>query len=160
MSHDSRCYVWQHGVQFRGIDGCPGESYSRRASWWVLYLSRSGFKGSSVGASRLVAIRTPTWGLSWQKAGGCTAAGVAMSHHPELPQCRGWRCSAWDGAVAPGMVPQWWAWMHRAGGDKRNALPWSDVTVPSWASTGQAAVPFLTVPQSSFEGCDVVAVRE
>jgi hypothetical protein len=63
MPHNSKRYIWRHGAQCRGIDGCPGESCSRRASWRVLYLSRSRFEGSSVGASRLVAICTLTRGL-------------------------------------------------------------------------------------------------
>jgi hypothetical protein len=39
-------------------------------------------------------------------------------------------------------------------------LRWSDVTAPSWAGTGQMVVPLSRVPPSSFEECDVEAVRE
>jgi hypothetical protein len=60
MLHISKRYIWQPGAQHRGVDGCPGESCSRRASWRVLYLSRSGFEGSSMGASCFIVVRTLT----------------------------------------------------------------------------------------------------
>jgi hypothetical protein len=39
-------------------------------------------------------------------------------------------------------------------------LHWSAVTAPSWTGAGQMAVLLSRVPPSSFEGCDVEAVRE
>jgi hypothetical protein len=39
-------------------------------------------------------------------------------------------------------------------------LRWSDVTAPSWAGARQMVIPLSRVPPSSFEGCDVEAVRE
>jgi hypothetical protein len=106
MQRNSNCYIWRHGAQRRRIDGCPGESCSRRASWRVLYPSRSCFEGSSVGASCLVAVHTLTRGLGRRNIGGCTAAGVAVSRRLGLPQCRGWRCSAWNGGTVAGMAAQ------------------------------------------------------
>jgi hypothetical protein len=65
-----------------------------------------------------------------------------------------------DGAAVPGMVAQRRGWPYRAGGDGRDALHWSGVTVPSCAGEGLTSVPLSRVPPSSFEGCDVEAVRE
>jgi hypothetical protein len=39
-------------------------------------------------------------------------------------------------------------------------LHWSAVTAPSWTGAGQMAVLLSRVPPSSFEGCDMEAVRE
>jgi hypothetical protein len=39
-------------------------------------------------------------------------------------------------------------------------LHWSDITAPSCAGAGLTSVPLTRVPPSSFEGCDVEAVRE
>jgi hypothetical protein len=64
VPHSSKRYIWRHGAQCRGVDGRPDESCSLRASWRVLYLYRSGFEGSSMGASRSVAFRTLTRELS------------------------------------------------------------------------------------------------
>jgi hypothetical protein len=44
---------------------------------------------AGVGASRLVIIRTPARGLGSRRAGGCTAAGMVVSHRSGLPQYRG-----------------------------------------------------------------------
>jgi hypothetical protein len=74
------------------------------ASQRVLCLSRSGFEGSSVGASCLVAVRTLARGSCLRRAGSRTVAGVAMSHRPVVPQCQGWRCSARDGGTAAGVT--------------------------------------------------------
>jgi hypothetical protein len=49
MPRDSKCCVRQYGVQCRGIDNFPSESFLCQASWRVLCLSRGGFKGCSVG---------------------------------------------------------------------------------------------------------------
>jgi hypothetical protein len=78
-----------------------------------------------------------------------------------------WQClvvtgshSAGDGVAVPRKVAQWRGWPHRAESDGGDALRWSDVTAPSWAGAGQMVVPLSSVPSSSFEGCDVEAVRE
>jgi hypothetical protein len=55
-------YVQQDGVQCHGVDGCPSESRSRRASWRVQFPPKSGFEGGYVGTFRLVAVRTLTRG--------------------------------------------------------------------------------------------------
>jgi hypothetical protein len=47
MSRGSKCYMWQHGAQCRGIDSCLGKSYLWRASWWILCPSRGDFEGIS-----------------------------------------------------------------------------------------------------------------
>jgi hypothetical protein len=82
-------------------------------------------------------------------------------------QRRAWRCpvvpgphSAGDDVAVPGRAAQWRGWPHRAGSDRGDVLRWPDVTVPSWAGVGYLVVPLLRVPPSSFEGCDVEAVRE
>jgi hypothetical protein len=97
--------IWWHGAQCRGVDGCPGESRFGQASWQVLCLSRSGFKGSDVGASRLVSIRTPA-GLTEDRrlrSGG--RGGVPSSRAPTTPgmtlQCLGWWHSGGDGRTGP-----------------------------------------------------------
>jgi hypothetical protein len=76
-----------------------------RASWRALYPSRSGFEGGGVWASRLVVVRMLARGRSWREAVGCTAAGMAASCRPVLPQRRGW-CPRWrrgsgDGCTGP-----------------------------------------------------------
>jgi hypothetical protein len=50
------------------------------------------------------------------------------------------------------MVAQRQGWLHRADGDRGDALHWSDVTVLSCVGVGCMSVPFSRVPPSSFEG--------
>jgi hypothetical protein len=99
-------YVWWYGVQCRGVDGRPGESRFRRASWRALYSSRSSFEGGGVGASRLVVVHTLTQACSCREVVRCIAAGVVASCRPVLPQRQGWCCSARDGVVVAGMAAQ------------------------------------------------------
>jgi hypothetical protein len=79
---------------------------SDKASLRVMYPSRSGFEGSSVGVSSLVVVRTSARGSGRRRAGGCTTAVMEASCHFGLPQRRGWRHSAWDGGVAAEMAGQ------------------------------------------------------
>jgi hypothetical protein len=62
VCHTVLNYVWRYGVQCRGIDGRPGESHFRRASWCALFPPRSGFEGGHVGIPHLVAARALTRG--------------------------------------------------------------------------------------------------
>jgi hypothetical protein len=68
----------------------PANLASGKASWRALYPSRSGFEGGGVGASSLVVVRTLTRGCGSWEAARRTAAGVAASCRPVLPQRRGW----------------------------------------------------------------------
>jgi hypothetical protein len=83
------------------------------ASRRVLCPSRNGFEGSGVGASCSVVARASVRGPCWQRAGGCTATGVATSRRPGLPQRRGWRCGARDGSTTAGMAAQDQSWRRR-----------------------------------------------
>jgi hypothetical protein len=83
---------------------------SGKASWRALYPPRSGFEGGGVRSSSLVVVCTLTRGCGWRETVRCTAAGVAASCRPVVPQRRGWCCSARDGVVVEGMAAQgrWW----------------------------------------------------
>jgi hypothetical protein len=126
---------------------------SRGASWRALYPSRSGFEGGAVEISRLVVVRTLTWGSSWQEAVGRTAAGVEVSCRPVTPQRRGWRCSAWDGVMMAGMAAQdrWW-WRRLV------SLVWRHNVVLDMRGTG--VCPPFEGSAVLFRGCGVSAVRE
>jgi hypothetical protein len=85
---------------------------------------------------------------------------------PEAAQWRAWQCPIVPGslvpgiATMPGMAAQWWGWPHRAESDGGDVLRWFDVTAPSWVGARQMAILLSKVSPSSFEGCDVEAVRE
>jgi hypothetical protein len=153
MPQGSERYIWRHGTQCCGVDGCPGESCLRQASWRVLCSSRSGFKGSGVGASRLVAICTLVRGLGWRKTGGRTSVGVTMSRRSGFPQCRGWRRSVRDGGTVTGLVTQGRRWLRG-----RALLAWRHGAVPGGCGAG-GRTPFEGSADLFWEG-GVEEVRE
>jgi hypothetical protein len=135
MLRGSKCYMWQHDAQCHGIGSRPGESCLRRASWWILCLSRGGFEGSSVGVL--------AWSSFVRRFEG------SADGRSEAAQRWAWRCpvdpgshSAGDDAAMPGTAAQWRRWPHRARGDGGDALRWPDVTAPSEAARGRWPYPF------------------
>jgi hypothetical protein len=111
-------YVWRHGEQCHGVDGCPGESSPAEASWCVLFSYRSGLEGGGIVVGRLVAVVGRFEGAV--DGGGVrgTVAVVATSC-PRAPQQRR------DVATVPGVVRQWRGWSHRvdSDGDDRSRRP-------------------------------------
>jgi hypothetical protein len=104
MPRGSKCYMWWHGAQCRGIDSCPGESCLRRASWWILCRSRGGFEGSCNGAL--------AWSSSVRRFEGSTDG------RSEAAQRRAWRCPVDMGPHSDGVMLQCPGWRH-SGGDGR-----------------------------------------
>jgi hypothetical protein len=108
VPHSSKCYIWRYGVQCRGIDSCPSESYSRQASWRVLCWPRGGLEGGRVGASHLG--RCPYAGSRVQLTEGRRAhnggdGDVLSSRAPTTTgmafHYSGWRHSGGDGCTGP-----------------------------------------------------------
>jgi hypothetical protein len=80
-------YVWRHGEQCHGADGCPGESSSVGASWCVLCSYRSGLEGGGVAVGRLASVVGRFEGAVDGGAVRGTVAVVATSC-PRVPQQR------------------------------------------------------------------------
>jgi hypothetical protein len=97
-------YIWRHGAHRCGVDGCPGESHFWQASWRVMCLSRSGWRGSfSFGHHPYAGSRV---GLTegWRMHSG-GYGGVPSFWAPTVPgmtlQCQGWWRSDGDGGSRP-----------------------------------------------------------
>jgi hypothetical protein len=100
--------VRRYGVQRCRVDGGPGESFSRRALWRVLFPPRSGFEGGCVGTSRSVAAsdadsRVRLTGVC--KAHNSRRGGVLSSRTPTVSwmvlQCPGCHRRSGDGRTGP-----------------------------------------------------------
>jgi hypothetical protein len=112
----------------------------------VLCPSRGSFEGSGVGASRLTVMHASARGLGLRRAGGRTAASVAMSCRLGLPQRRGWWRSGGMATQGP------WQWRRHTSLVRRHGV------VPCGCETG-----VRTLFEGSavlFRGCGVWVVRE
>jgi hypothetical protein len=87
-------YVWWCGVQCCGVDDRPGESCFWRDVMACPVSIQERLWGCGIGVFRSVVARVLTRGCGRREAVRSTAAGVAVSCRPALPQRRGWRCSA------------------------------------------------------------------
>jgi hypothetical protein len=98
-------YVWRHGEQCHGADGCPGESSPAGASWCVLCSYRSGLEGGGVAVGRPAAVvgrfeGAIDGGRTWHSG----RRGDVLS--PRATTASGCRHSARCGAIVAGMVAQ------------------------------------------------------
>jgi hypothetical protein len=123
-------YIWQYGVQCRGVVDRPGESRSQQASWRPPVLAQKRLRGWLRG-------RLPLESSSVRRLKG------VADGRPEGVQWWGWRClvipgshSDGDGIAVLGMAAQRFGWPHSADGDGGDALHWSDITASSRAGAG------------------------
>jgi hypothetical protein len=97
----------RYGAQYSRFDGHPGESRPRRASWWLLCLSRGNFEGGHAGALAWSSFVHWLEGLAdggprlhSGRCGGIPSARVPIVLEMS-PQCPGWRHSDEDGRTGP-----------------------------------------------------------
>jgi hypothetical protein len=145
VSHGFRCSVavWR---TILAIDGRPGESRPRDASWWLLCLSRSGFEGGRAGVL--------AWLSSVRQLEGPADEGFGVVQQPawRRPISSGLH-SVGNGSAVPEMATQRRGWPHRAGGDRGDALRLPCVTASSWMDAELVVVRLSRAPLSPFEGC-------
>jgi hypothetical protein len=116
--------VLRYGAQFLRFDGCAGESRPRDASWWLLCLFRGGFKGGRAGVL--------AWSSSVRHLEDPGDGGFGVVHRPAWWRpIRSGLHSVGNGSAMPGMAAHRRGWLHRAGGDRGDALHLSCVTTSS-----------------------------
>jgi hypothetical protein len=136
---------------------------SRQPSWRIWLLAeRHGVPCIRPGATSRVAV----WELLPWSSCVRHLEGRADGR-PAVAQRRAWRRlvapyshSVGVDAAVPGMASWWRGWPHRADGDERDTLHWSDITALSWVSAEQASAPPFEGSSILLRGCGASAIRK